>query len=58
MLRFSLKARVGIKRHEPKWSSTRHQVVGSVNGNSYYISSIAVQFRTATMFVRHELLKA
>ena len=57
MVRYKLKPSIGTKGHEPKWSSTRHQVVGNSTGNQYYIPSIAVECRKSKMWMRHELMK-
>ena len=56
MVRFKLKPSIGTKSHEPKWSSTRHKVVGDSTDNQYYIPSIAVEYRKSKMWMRHELL--
>ena len=56
MVRFKLKPSIGTKGHEPKWSSTRHKVVGDSTDNQYYIPSIAVEYRKSKMWLRHELL--
>jgi len=57
MVRFKLKPSIGTKSHEPKWSSTRHKVVGDSTNNQYYLPSIAVEYRKSKMWLRHELLK-
>ena len=57
MVRFKLKPSIGTKGHEPKWSSTRHKVVGNSTDNQYFIPSIAVEYRKSKMWLRHELLK-
>ena len=56
MVRFKLKPSIGTKSHQPKWSSTRHKVVGDTTDNQYYIPSIAVEYRKSKMWLRHELL--
>ena len=57
MVRFKLKPSIGTKSHEPKWSSTRHAVVGNSTNNQYYIPSIAVEYRKSKMWLRHEIMK-
>ena len=57
MVRFKLKPSIGTKGHEPKWSSTRHTVVGNSTDNQYYILSIAVDYRKTKMWLRHEIMK-
>ena len=57
MVRFKLKRSIGTKGHEPKWSSTRHTVVGNSTDNQYYIPSIAVEYRKSKMRMRHGLMK-
>ena len=57
MVRFKLKPSIGTKGHEPKWSSTRHTVVGNSTDNQYYIPSIAVEYRKSKIWMRHELMK-
>ena len=56
MVRFKLKPSIGTKSHQPKWSSTRHKVVGDTTDNQYYIPSIAVEYRKSKLWMRHELL--
>ena len=56
MVRFKLKPSIGTKSHQPKWSSTRHKVVGNSTNNQYYIPSIAVEYRKSKLWMRHELL--
>ena len=53
MVRYKLKPSIGIKSHEPKWSSTRHKVVGNPTNNQYLAPSI----NKSKMWLRHELLK-
>ena len=53
MVRFKQKPSIGTKGHEPKWSSTRHTVVGNTVDNQYYIPSVAVQYRKSKLFLRH-----
>ena len=57
MVRVELKPSIGTKSHEPKWSSTRHKVVGNSTGNQHYIPSIAVEHRKSKTRMKHELLK-
>ena len=57
MVRYKLKPSIGTKSHEPKWSSTRHKVVGNSTDNQYYIPSIAVEHRTTKLWMKHELIK-
>ena len=57
MVRFKLKPSIGTKSHEPKWSSTRHKVVGNSTDNQYYLPRISVEYRKSKMWLRHELLK-
>jgi len=57
MVRFKLKPSIGTKGHEPKWSSTRHKVVGDSTDNQYFIPSIAVEYRKTKMWLRHEIMK-
>ena len=33
MVRYKQKPSIGTKSHEPKWSSTRHKVVGNSTNN-------------------------
>ena len=54
---FKLKPCIGTKGHEPKWSSTRHKIVGNAVDNQYVIPSAAVQYRKLKVCMRHELLK-
>ena len=56
MVRFKLKPSIGTKSHQPKWSSTRHKVVGDSTDNQYYIPSITVEYRKSKLWLRHELL--
>ena len=56
MVRFKLKPSIGTKGHEPKWSSARHDVVGSPTDNQYYIPSLAVEYRNSQVCMKHELL--
>ena len=56
MVRYKLKPSIGTKSHEPKWSSTRHRIVGNYPDNQYYIPSIAVENRKTKMWLRHELM--
>ena len=58
MVRYKLKPSIGTKRHEPKLSSTRHEVVGNPTGYQYIIPSIAVEHRKTKLRMKHELLKA
>ena len=53
MVRYKLKPSIGTKGHEPKWSSTRHKVVGKPTNNQYFIPSV----NKSKMWLRHELLK-
>lgn len=53
MVRYKLKPSIGTKSHEPKWSSTRHKVIGNPSNNQYYIPSV----NKSKMWLRHELLK-
>ena len=53
MVRYKLKPSIGTKGHEPKWSSTRHKVVGNSTDNKYFTPSI----NKNKMWLRHELLK-
>ena len=39
MFRFKLKPSIGTEGHEPKWSSTRHKVVGKPIGHLYVFHS-------------------
>jgi len=57
MVRFKLKPSIGTKGHEPKWSSTRHTIVGNSTNNEYYLPSVDVEYRKSNVFLRHELLK-
>ena len=57
MVRDELKPSIGTKNHEPKWSSTRHRIVGNSTDNQYYIPSVAVENRKTKLWMRHELLK-
>ena len=57
MVRYKLKPSIGTKSHEPKWSSTRHRIVGNSTDNQYYIPSVAVENRKTQLWMRHELLK-
>ena len=43
MVRFKLKPSIGTKGHAPKWSSTRHKVVGNSTDNQYFTQPL---FRT------------
>ena len=52
MVRVHLKPKLGTKAHEPKWSSTRHQVI-RIDGNKYLIYYMPKK----KVFLRHELLK-
>ena len=45
MVRYKLKSNIGTKSPKPKWSSTRHRIVGSPTDNQYYIPSVAVENR-------------
>ena len=53
MVRYKLKPSIGTKGHEPKWSSTRHKVVGKPTNNQYFIPSV----NKNKVWLRHELLK-
>ena len=53
MVIYKLKPSIGTKSHEPKWSSTRHKVVGNSTNNRYIIPGI----NKSKMWLRHELLK-
>ena len=53
MVRYKLKPRIGTKGHEPKWSSTRHKVIGNPTNNKQFIPSI----NKHKVWLRHELLK-
>ena len=57
MVRYRQKPDIGTKGHEPKWNSTRHQVVGNSAGNRYCIPGISVEHRKSKAWVKHELLK-
>ena len=57
MVRYKLKPSIGTKSHEPKWSSTRHRIVGNSTDNQYYIPSVAVENRKTKLRMRRELLK-
>ena len=57
MVRYKLKPSIGTKSHEPKWSSTRHKVVGNLTDSQYHIPSVAVETRKSKVWMRHELLK-
>ena len=57
MVRYKLKPSIGTKSHEPKWSSTRHRIVGNSTDNQYYIPSVAVDNRKTKLWMRHELFK-
>ena len=57
MVRFKLKPSIGTKSHEPKWSSTRHKVVGNSTDNQYCIPGIYVEHRTSKAWMKHGLLK-
>ena len=52
MVRVHVKPKLGAKGHEPKWSSTRHKVIGNPT-NQYFIPSI----HKSKMWLRHGLLK-
>ena len=52
MVRYKLKPSIGTKSHEPKWSSTRHKVIGNPSNNQYYIPSV----NKSKLWLRHELL--
>ena len=52
MVRYKLKPSIGTKSHEPKWSSTRHKVIGDTANNQYQIPSID----GSKMWLRHGLL--
>ena len=54
MVRYKLKPSIGTKSHEPKWSSTRHKVIGNPTNDKYVIPSI----NKNKVWLRHELLKA
>ena len=56
MVRYKLKPSIGTKGHEPKWSSTRHRIVGNSSDNQYCIPSVAVENRKTNLWMRHELL--
>ena len=53
MVRYKRKPSIGTKSHEPKWSSTRHKVVGKPTNNQYFIPSV----NKNKVWLRHELLK-
>ena len=57
MVRFKLKPSIGIKSHEPKWSSTRQTVVGNSTDNQYCIPSVTVEHRKSKIWLRHERMK-
>ena len=57
MVIYKLKRSIGTKGHEPKWSSTRHTVVGNSTNNQYVIPSVAVENRKSKVWIRHELMK-
>ena len=57
MVRFKLKPSIGTKSHQPKWSSTRHKVVGNSTNNDYFIPSITVEYRKSKIWMRHEIMK-
>ena len=57
MVRFKLKPSIGTKSHQPKWSSTRHKVVGNSTNNEYFIPSITVEYRKSKIWMRHEIMK-
>ena len=57
MVRYKQKPSIGTNSHEPKWSSTRHRVVGNLTNNQYCIPSIAVEHRKSKTWMKHELLK-
>ena len=52
MVGYKLKPNIGTKNHEPKWNSTRHEVIGGTTNNQYLIPSI----NQSKMWLRHELL--
>ena len=57
VLIYTLKPIIGTKIHEPKWSSTRHKVVGNSTDNQYYIPSVAVETRKSKVWMsNHPLL--
>ena len=56
MVIFKLKPSIGTKRHEAKWSSTRHEVTRTPEDDHYYIPSVYVDYRTSKVWLRHELL--
>ena len=53
MVRYKLKTSIGTKSHEPKWSSTRHKVIGDPTNNQYFVPSID----KSKVWLRHGLLK-
>ena len=53
MVRYKLKSSIGTKSHEPKWSSTRHKVIGNPTNNKYFVTSI----NKSKVWLRHELLR-
>ena len=57
MVRYKLKTNIRTKGHEPKWSSTRHRIVGNSTDNQSYIPSVAVEHRKTKLWMRYELLK-
>ena len=52
MVRYKLKPSIGTKSHEPKWSSTRHGVIGNPTNNQYLIPGI----NKSKMWMGHGLL--
>ena len=57
MVIYKLTPSSGTKSHEPKWSSTRHEVVGDSTDSQHFIPSVAAENRKSKVWMRHELLK-
>ena len=57
MVRYKLKPNICTKGQEPKWSPTRHKVVGNSTDNQYFIPSIAAEYRKSKVWLRHEIMK-
>ena len=52
MVRYKLEPSIWTKSREPKWSSTRHKVIGNPTNNTNVIPSI----NEHKVWLRHELL--
>ena len=53
MVIYKLKPSIGTKSHEPKWSSTRYNVIGNPTTNQYVIPNM----NNYKVWLRHDLLK-